>query len=326
MTLKATQGRFQDGAGAVDVHQHLWPPELIDRLRARCRPPYLRGWRLVTDGEPPLEVDPGHHDVDSRSASDREAGIALSCVSLSAPLGIEALPRPESASLLNAWHTGAAKLSEQFAPWASAPSMDPDLDELERMLAHRFIGLQLPASDLLSPAAWERAAPLLHIAEEAQRPVLVHPGAERRPVLAGKLPAWWPAVVGYVSQMQAAWWGWHEASMRASFPELRVIFAAGAGLAPVHHERYAARGGTGRSHDPKLFVDTSSYGPQAVDALVRVLGVDALVLGSDRPYAEPTDVMAGPAASYAVRHVNPRWALGIHTMAGKEPRRWPRAS
>ena len=76
---------------AIDVHQHLWPDELVDRLRARTRPPYLRGWTLHTDGEPPYVVDPSAHDPHPRVTADREAGIGVACVSLSAPLGIEAL-------------------------------------------------------------------------------------------------------------------------------------------------------------------------------------------------------------------------------------------
>jgi hypothetical protein len=46
-----------------------------------------------------------------------------------------------------------------------------------------------------------------------------------------------------------------------------------------------------------------------LDSLVRVLGVDALVLGSDRPYTEPTDPGLGAAASHAVRVVNPHRLL-----------------
>jgi len=53
----------QSDTAAVDVHQHLWPDELVDRLRARSRAPYLRGWTLHTDGEPPYDVDPAGHDV-----------------------------------------------------------------------------------------------------------------------------------------------------------------------------------------------------------------------------------------------------------------------
>lgn len=310
----------------VDVHQHLWPDQLVDRLLARSRPPYLRGWQLVTSGEPPYDVDPRHHDMDLRLHADRDAGISLACVSLSAPLGIESLPRPEASTLLDAWHAGAAELPDHFAPWASVLMVDPDLEELRSLLADRFIGLQLCATDLLSPAAWDRAAPVLRVAEEAGKPVFVHPGPALGQTLAGRLPSWWAPVVGYATQMQAAWWGWHEASVRESFPTLRVVFAAGAGLAPVHHERHVARGGTGRALDRRVFVDTSSYGPQALDALVRVLSIDGLVLGSDRPYGEPADAVPGEAARHAIRHANPLRALGLDDANPEGVRPWPQAS
>jgi predicted TIM-barrel fold metal-dependent hydrolase len=58
--------------------------------------------------------------------------------------------------------------------------------------------------------------------------------------------------------------------------------------------------------DPRLFVETSSYGSRAVDSVLRVLGVDMLVFGSDRPYAEPPpDFGLGDAARHAIRAANP---------------------
>jgi hypothetical protein len=59
-----------------------------------------------------------------------------------------------------------------------------------------------------------------------------------------------------------------------------------------------------------VFVDTSSYGAQGLDALARALGIDALVLGSDRPYAGPLGSLLGEAATRAVRVDNPVRALG----------------
>ena len=60
-------------AGRVDVHQHLWPAELVEALRARTGAPRLDGWTLLLDGEPPYPVEPtdlrgvdlgrGGHDV-----------------------------------------------------------------------------------------------------------------------------------------------------------------------------------------------------------------------------------------------------------------------
>jgi 6-methylsalicylate decarboxylase len=185
----------------------------------------------------------------------------------------------------------------------------------------------VPATDVRTPAAWAWLGPVLAVAEAADRPVLVHPGPEPADPEAAALPPWWPAVVGYAAQLQAAWWAWHAAGLRAEHPTLRVVFAAGAGLAPVHHERYVARGGIAGALDPLVHVDTSSYGPQGLDALVRVLGIDALALGSDRPYAAP--VAPGPigvAAARAIRMTNPRRVLGLSPVEHEGVRPWPRAS
>lgn len=291
----------------LDLHQHLWPELLVDRLRARSRAPYLRGWTLHTASEAPYDVTPADHDPQTRIELDHTAEVAHACVSLSAPLGIESLPSADAVELIDAWHLGAFDLPSHFSAWASVPAVDPDLDKLSRALL-TFVGVQLPASLLLTPQGWQSVGEVLRVAELAGKPVLVHPG----PVTSSRsTPGWWPAVVGYVEQLQAAWWGWHAFGGREQFPDLRVVFAAGAGLAPLHHERFTARGGGRLVSDPLTFVDTSSYGPQAVDALIRVLGVDAIVLGSDRPYAEPARALFGEAATKAIRVDNPRRVLGV---------------
>ncbi|MCW2850447.1 MAG: Amidohydrolase [Nocardioides sp.] len=318
---------------AVDVHQHVWPEELLDRLRARTRPPYLRGWTLHTHGEPAYEVDPAHHDVRRRIDADLESEVALACVSLSAPLGIEHLPRAVAAPLIAAWHEGARRLPDHFAAWALVPVVEPDLDGLAALLAEGFVGLQLPATQLLCPAAWERVGGVLRVAEAAGAPVFVHPGPATGDPTAGPVPDWWAPVVAYASQMQAAWWAWHAVGGRSLFPSLRVVFGAGAGLAPVHHERHATRGGDPLTVDPDVFVDTSSYGPQALDALVRALGIDALVLGSDRPYGAPLERLFGDAATHAVHVTNPRRLLGVDAVPDRpavdhrveEDQPWPQA-
>ena len=187
--------------------------------------------------------------------------------------------------------------------------VDPDLDELAGLLRDGFVGVQVPATDLLSPAAWERAGHVLRVAEEAGKPVFVHPGPEVVRPLTGTVPEWWAPVVGYVTQMQAAWWGWHAVRGRALFPTLRVLFGAGAGLAPVHHERHSARGGETPTIDPRVYVDTSSYGP----AGARRAGPGARhrrARARQRPaLRRPIDRLLGDAATYAIRVANPQRLL-----------------
>ncbi|KLL96342.1 amidohydrolase, partial [Rhodococcus sp. IITR03] len=60
-----------------------------------------------------------------------------------------------------------------------------------------------------------------------------------------------------------------------------------------------------------VFVDTSSYGPEIVEAVAAGLGRDRVVLGSDRPYAAP--LLFGDERDEPVRRRNPaRWFRTSH--------------
>ncbi|GAA5042468.1 hypothetical protein HNP84_002158 [Thermocatellispora tengchongensis] len=285
-----------------DVHQHVWPTEFLDALRARSAPPRLDGWTLLLDGEPPYEVDPRDHDIARRARLNRDGGVELALVSLSSPLGVEHLPPGEAWPLIDAYHAGARALPEPFGYWAAACAGDPDPDRLARELDAGAAGLQLPATAMSDAGGLAAAAGLLDVLEAYDLPLFVHPG----PAAHGDAgPGWWPAVVPYVQQMHAAWYAFR-AFGRARHPRLRVCFALLAGLAPLHSERLRNRGGAGRGEvDPGLYVETSSYGPRAIDAIVRELGIDVVVNGSDQPYAEAPATGLGAAAEHAVRTANP---------------------
>jgi predicted TIM-barrel fold metal-dependent hydrolase len=291
----------------TDCHQHLWPDAFVEGLRRRTRAPRLEGWQLQLDGEAPYPVDPADHDAPARNRTDAADGIDLVLLSLSSPLGIELLPPEESAPLLDAWHAYADDLPPGRALWASPRLVEPDPAELALVLARpSVVGLQVPATVMTTPRALERLAPVLSVAEGADLPVLVHPGPV--PAAEPEVPGWWAALTDYPAQLAAAWFAWHAAG-RSLLPRLRIGFVALAGLAPLHHERLAQRGGSLGELDPGVFYETSSYGRQAVDAMTRVVGADALLHGTDRPYAGPTDLALGPALDRAVQVVNPHHFL-----------------
>jgi Amidohydrolase len=295
---------FLSMPGAIDVHQHLWPAAFIDALRARGRAPYLRGWTLYTDHEPPYEVDPAAHETGKRLARESDEDTLLVGLALSSPLGIETL---DDTALLDAWHAGTTELPRPFASWAAVHLAEPDLAGLKALLEQGFLGIQLPADAVAAPEGWTRLGAVLELAQEQDRPVFVHPGLAAPP--AGERPGWWAPVVAYTAQLQAAWWAWHAVGGRSLFPRLRICFAAAAGLAPVHHERLAARGGRLGTIDPNLYVDTSGYGPQGIDAVARVLGIDQVVHATDRPYADASNLRQGAAAEVAIRRTNPHRLL-----------------
>jgi hypothetical protein len=282
----------------VDVHQHLLSEPLIAELARRQRPPALvprrGGWTFRVAGEPDSVLAFEAIDVALRGEDLRHDEIDRALVALSTALGIETLPGDEALLLLEAHHLGVEGLPAHFGAWGAVQLEAPDPAEVDAVIARGCVGLSLPAAALANPDALERVGPLLAQLELHDAPLFVHPGpvTDSGQVGAGaSLPTWWPALTGYVAQMQAAWFAFLHGG-RGAHPRLRVLFVMLAGGAPLQLERFAARGGTApAAPDPLVFYDTSSYGPRMLEAMIAAVGVAQLVYGSDRPVVD-----AGPPA------------------------------
>ena len=293
-----------------DLHQHLWPEDLIRALASRSAPPCLRrgvsGWILELPGEPPCPVALADHDPVARALEAERDGIDRIGIALSVPLGIELLPAAEAQPLLDAFHDGVAGLGDPFRFWAATALTAPGAGALkiDALLDRGAIGATLPAGALASEVGLVRLSALLSRLEARDVPLFVHPGPA--PSAHRGAPSWWPAMTAYVADMHAAWHAW-AAWGRRSHPHLRVLFARLAGGAPLHAERLAVRGGPADAvHDELTFFDVSSYGPRTVDAMLRVVGADRLINGSDRPVAEPQLLGAlGPSVAHALTEANP---------------------
>jgi predicted TIM-barrel fold metal-dependent hydrolase len=297
----------------VDIHQHLWPEPLLRALSLRREPPMIirrgAGWALALHGEPEAPVDLLDHDPDRRAAFVRADGLDRALVAPSTPLGIEALAAGEAEPLLEAYHEGVRALPDEFGAWAAVGLADPDPAMLARLLDAGFVGACVAADALDGPEGLERLGPVLETLERRGAPLFVHPGPAAGTTAA--MPGWWAALTGYVATMQTAWhafavWG------RPAHPGLRVCFAMLAGLAPLQRERLVARGGPPTS-DPDVFLDVSSYGARTVDAVLREVGVDRLVHGSDRPVVAAAELFLGEAVHTALRQRNPARLLSTAT-------------
>src|SRR3954447_21347399 len=152
----------------VDVHQHLWPEELLFALSRRSAPPRLAGGLLDLPGEAPVGFDAAAHDPAGRTGFDR-IFIAPS------------LPSGFDAELSAAHDRGVVALGAPFALWASGVEVDG------------AAGVCLAARDLPSSDALLRGLEV---------PLFVHPGP------AAGSPPWFPALTSYVSEMHEAWMWW----------------------------------------------------------------------------------------------------------------------
>jgi hypothetical protein len=285
----------------IDVHQHLWTEPLVEALTARRELPFVRVEHGLTvlylAGERPYVIDLASEAPAHRAALVELDGLDRALLCLSSPLGIEWLAHEQSRTLIDAYHDGALSLDGPFGVWGAIALDRADPDDVDRALARGCVGISLPAGALASVEAIVGLRAVLARLEQRRAPLFVHPGpgaSTAAPCVVGDAsfgdPLWWPALTSYVAGMQAAWLAFLAVG-RPSHPGLRVVFSMLAGLAPLHAERLACRGGPDASlPDPLVFYDTSSYGSSALRAMERVVGPQQLLYGSDRPVVEPGEL------------------------------------
>jgi hypothetical protein len=307
----------------IDVHQHIWTEPLVQALAERRELPFVRHENGLTvlflAGERPYVLDLSSEAPARRASLIEQDGLDGALLCLSSPLGIEALPRDEALPLIDAYHDGALSLDGPFGVWGAVALDRPDPDDVDRAVDRGCVGLSLPAGALCGVEALSRLRSLLGRLEAHGAPLLIHPGpgavhgcgafpAVGQASLGD--PLWWPALTRYVAEMHAAWLAFLTVG-RSQHPELRVVFSMLAGLAPLHAERLAARGGPSlHASDPLVFYDTSSYGASAVRMLEEVVGRVQFLYGSDRPVVEPGELGMPEALDWDPIADGTRRALG----------------
>ena len=252
---------------SFDIHQHLWPEQLVAALGRRTRPPCIDGDDLILDeGTFPAGLEA--HDLDARLELLDAAGIDVAVVSLQPTLDCDGIPK-----LVDAYHEGILELVQAAGGRLRALAVGECRDG--------FAGACVPAPAIVAGVD-ELAAELV----SAGQVLFVHPGPVPPPPSGS--PSWWSALVDYPAQMQAAYAAW----LVGGNPELRIVFAFLAGGGPFQLERLRARGGEVPAM--AVYFDSASYGPLALRLTGEACGAGCLVFGSDAP------VMDAQAAAAAV--------------------------
>jgi len=273
---------------SYDVHQHFWPEALIQALRERPERPRLRGSVLeLPSGD--WTVDLGAHTLEARLALLDRDEVDVAVISCPPTLELDA-------ELEEAYHEGIAEVVTASDGRLLALACGSARDG--------FAGASVPAWDLAGLVALE---PLLGELERRGSLLFVHPGPAAVPAGA---PDWWPAVVDYTAQMQAAYAAWI-ALYADRWPDLPVVFTILAGGAPFQLERLASRGIDARGVvRPNVYLDTASYGQRALELSLATYGVAQLVYGSDAPVIDSESTLRsirgfGQAVADVVCRENP---------------------
>ena len=248
-----------------DVHQHLWPPAVLQELARRETAPRIRSGLFEAPGRAPAPVSPDDHALDARLTRMDDAGVDVALVSLSPTDSFDA-------ALRELWEDGILEVAR-----ASGGRIVPLSCGRPRT---GFRGVAVAAD-----AVTAGLGPLPSQLTAGGELLFVHPGPPM-PSPPG-VPAWWAAAADYAIQMQRAFLTWLARDAPAN-PELPVIFTILGGGAPLLIERYRARGGDlDLARHPQVVVDTASFGEAALGQFVRMHGSGQLVHGSDAPVLAP---------------------------------------
>lgn len=293
-------------------------------LFRRSSPPRLCGRvsnpRLELAFEPGAEISLEAHDPARRMRELDRLEVDRAVVSISTPIGCEALPAADAAELVDAYNDGihevAAASRGRLSAFAASVLDEPSPGELERRLDQGFVGLAMPSDALASTEAIERVAPLTEVLERRGSPLFVHPGpapwSRPDPFPAG-VPAWLTPVVQYTAQAQRAFFTWRAVG-RGTRPALRVVFAIMAGGAPFLEGRWRTFSGSPGQIDPNLFVDTAAATRESLELTMSTYGAEQVVFGSDHPVldgaaARQAVAALGAAAAELVLERNPSTAI-----------------
>ncbi len=294
---------WRSGVRTIDVHNHYYPPEYIEALRAG---PSAVRLTTDTDGNPCLHYPGdynvavrGHRDIAYRAGVLDDEGVDLQVLSLTTPgTHVEEPERAvELARLVNdAFADVVRRYPGRFAALATLPLNDPaaSADELER--AMRTLGL--PGAMVFSNVngvalSDDRYLPLWQRADELGAVIHVHP---TNPVGVEAMTEFWlMPLVGFLLDTTLAAASLVFRGIPEMYPRIRWVLSHLGGTIPYLVERLdrgfeAFRECRVHIDRPpsdylrRFYYDGVNFDPAALELAVRFAGADRILAGSDYPH------------------------------------------
>jgi predicted TIM-barrel fold metal-dependent hydrolase len=293
----------------IDAHAHFMPPGLVDLLRGRTEAPCIEA---APDGGERRILPAGntltHRDADleTRIAFLDAHGIDRQVLSMGLLSGIHALDAAEALPMTQGFNDdiGAIcqKHPDRFSGIALLPMADIKAAVTEYQRARGDLGLHgmiLPANGLANRQAADHLRPLFDAAARDKGHIFIHPGimpeelarVRAKGLQARNDPAY-PARMALNVQHGL---GQAAATLCYSdflddWPDLTIQIANLGGTLPAVIERmdHASKIRTPDNPIPstrlnRIYVDTASLGPRAIEAAVEAFGAKRVLFGTDCP-------------------------------------------
>lgn len=288
----------------IDMHAHYYGGGLVETLQARDQRPFLRtradGVTVMVAMNGEFPFTPQYHDHRVGLAEMRASGLTHRLLTFPGALGVDLLPAQEIAPAIRAYNDHLAQLGRDtggaLIGLAGVPLADMDLACSEVRRIRRDLGLPgiiLPSNYFNSLEESDTLRPLLAAANDYGCHIMLHPGLK-----VGQEPP--PRPADYMQYRLSAVDLQSSAAQTAltvilsdmldSYPNISFQIVNLGGTLPFIFERLESIARHRNPDDPfptqrlrRLWYDCASLGPRAVEAAVKVLGADRIMLGSDYP-------------------------------------------
>lgn len=285
----------------IDCHAHLSAPKAYWAYKAQLvshRGSHGRGRLQLSDADilaawNAKEMAPTGH-LDHMKA----CGIDMQCIS---PRPFQMMHSERPAKIVHYWteetnnviHRSCRLMPDKFFGIAGLPQtagdpIEASLPELERCVKELgFKGCLLNPDpfengDAKAPPLGDRYwYPLYEKLVELDVPAHLHATSSRDPERE-------PYTLHFINEETTAVYGLVNSSVLEDFPELKVLVSHGGGAMPYQLGRFdssSMRGTRGRFRDRmrRLYYDTVLYGKDALELLIKTVGVDHVLYGAECP-------------------------------------------
>jgi predicted TIM-barrel fold metal-dependent hydrolase len=322
--------------GPVDVQTHFLPPAVVEVLERREERPMLvdgEHGRMVVYGEgAAYPLLPEMIDAERKLEHMDEAGLGMSVLSVNIP-GLDWFDERDVASIARDTNDQLAELvaahPDRFAAFAALPMQAPELaaTELERALGTGLCGAMLYSNVAGRNLDEPVFRPVFEAAASLNAPLLLHP---TYPLSAPSVSvhALLP-VIGFLFDTTTATLRLILDGIYDRHPELTLILGHAGSVIPyilgrVDYESSRIPGGLGALNDlpsehvKRLYVDTVSAWPPALQLVIDLLGSDRVLYATDHPFWDPVrtrdaleEVDLTPEQRLAIETGNAARILGV---------------
>jgi aminocarboxymuconate-semialdehyde decarboxylase len=297
--------------GAIDVHTHYLPGELVAALASRDDLPRISSRpgsaRVIEYGEGNVHpVLPAMSDVELRLADMDRQGIALAVVGVNVP-GVDWFPASDGAAVARAVNDELAALvaahPDRIAAMATLPMQAPEAAaaELQRAAGAGFGGAMIYSNAAGTPLDAPALRVVFEAAAEAGMPLFIHPTF---PLSAATVDAYaLMPTLGFLFDTTTAVLRLVLGGLYERHPDLKLVLAHAGSLVPqlvgrIDYEAARMENGMGvlsappSEHLRRLWTDSVCAWPPALRSTLEFLGPDRVMLGTDYPFWDPQLTMA----------------------------------